>query len=147
MGEGPVLQYEIQAWANGHEHVAGMDEAGRGPLAGPVVAAVVVFERTFLERESGGLLRGLTDSKQLSAARRAHFYDLLTTCAHVQWAVGRAEPEEIDDLNILRATHTSMRRALEATPAVIDHVLLDGGRGRCAEPFHRRGQCRGQGHA
>lgn len=65
-----MLRHEREAWALGFHRLAGVDEAGRGPLAGPVVAGAVMFERGFLEKESGGILKGLTDSKKLSPKRR-----------------------------------------------------------------------------
>jgi ribonuclease HII len=108
--------------------IAGIDEAGRGPLAGPVVAGAVIFDARFVQREEFGLLKGLTDSKQLSAARRESFYELLERSPpDVEIAVGIADCEEIDRLNILRATHAAMARALHGLPAPPpDFVLLDG---------------------
>jgi ribonuclease HII len=106
--------------------VAGIDEAGRGPLAGPVVASAVVLDRAFAEAEERGLLDGLTDSKQLSEAARESFYRILTASAAVQIGVGIADVEEIDALNILRATHVAMGRAVAALPSLPDHALVDG---------------------
>ena len=121
-----MLRFEQEAWAGGALRVAGVDEAGRGPLAGPVVAAAVVFERTHLEREASRSLAGLTDSKQLPAARREFFFALLSARTEVQIGVGSASVEEIDALNILRATHLAMARALAqlVPPPVL--ALVDG---------------------
>jgi len=121
-----LLAYEQQQWSAGHLRVAGVDEAGRGPLAGPVVAAAVVFLQEFAERESQDSLASLTDSKQLSESRRESFYELLLASDAVEVGVGVAEVEEIDRVNILRATHAAMKRAVEALPKLPDHILVDG---------------------
>ncbi|MBM4162992.1 MAG: ribonuclease HII [Lentisphaerae bacterium] len=106
--------------------LAGVDEAGRGPLAGPVVAGAVTMAPLTAERAYAGPLAGLTDSKQLTPARRAAFYDLLTCAPDIQIGVGWCSPAEIDDLNILGATHLAMRRAVAALPLLAGHVLVDG---------------------
>ncbi len=122
-----MLAFEQDAWEKGRRRLAGVDEAGRGPLAGPVVAAALIFDRDFLIAEQFGLLRGIDDSKRLSALQRERFYKLLTGSPHVAWAVGQADPLEIDRINILRATHQAMARALAALPAPPpDFALVDG---------------------
>ncbi|MBN1675416.1 MAG: ribonuclease HII [Kiritimatiellae bacterium] len=121
-----MLQYERQAWNHGCLQVAGVDEAGRGPLAGPVVAGAVLMSRAFLEKEWPGRLAGLTDSKQLSAARRAMFFALLTELPEVKVGVGCAGTDEIDRLNIRGATRVAMVRAVRQLACVPDHVLIDG---------------------
>lgn len=73
-----MLQFERQFWEQGNARLAGVDEAGRGPLAGPVVAAALIFDRAFLEAEQYGLLLGIDDSKTLSEAQREYFFELLT---------------------------------------------------------------------
>ncbi|GAB4170670.1 MAG: ribonuclease HII [Wenzhouxiangellaceae bacterium] len=98
--------------------VAGVDEAGRGPLAGPVVAAAVILD-------PDQSIRGLADSKALSAARRERLAGLIRAQASA-WAIGVAEVEEIDRLNILRATHLAMQRAVAALAIKPDRVLVDG---------------------
>jgi ribonuclease HII len=98
--------------------VAGIDEAGRGPLAGPVVAAAVVFLAP-LE------FPGLNDSKKLTPRNRDGLYEALTSHSQVLWFVSRVEAEEIDALNILRATHVAMASAV-AGLTKIDHALVDG---------------------
>jgi ribonuclease HII len=98
--------------------VAGIDEAGRGPLAGPVVAAAVILDR-------GCTIRGLADSKRLQPAMRARLSAEIQACA-LAWAVGRAEVEEIDRLNILQATLLAMCRAVEALSQVPALALVDG---------------------
>ncbi len=121
-----VLRYEQEAWADGRLNVAGLDEAGRGPWAGPVVAACACFDAAYLRREEGGALRGLKDSKQLTAARREHFFDLLMCAPGLAHGVGVVEVDEIDRLNILRATHLAMARAVTALARSPDLLLVDG---------------------
>ena len=98
----------------------GVDEVGRGPLVGNVVTAAVVLDPS-------RPVAGLTDSKKLSPAKRERLYDLITSNARA-WAVGRATPSEIDELNILWATMLAMRRAVEALTVRPDYVLVDGNR-------------------
>lgn len=97
---------------------AGVDEVGRGPLAGPVLAAAVVLDP---DRP----VQGLRDSKRLSAARREVLADEIRACA-LAWSVGRAEVAEIDSLNILRASHLAMQRAVEGLPFGPELVFVDG---------------------
>ena len=106
--------------------MAGVDEAGRGPLAGPVVAAAVVFDKIFLEAEARQSLAGINDSKKLPAARREFFHALLTACPHVQIGIASASVEEIDSLNILRATHLAMARAVAQLDPPPELALVDG---------------------
>ena len=120
------LKHEQAAWAQGHLILAGLDEAGRGPLAGPVVAATVHIERSLLEEEAAGRFSGINDSKKLTPARRASFFSLLRDEPRVRIGVGRASVEEIDRINILRATHLAMARALEDMQHPVDLVLVDG---------------------
>ena len=121
-----MLRFEQEAWSAGARRVAGVDEAGRGPLAGPVVAAAVLFDRVFLEAEAQKSLAELDDSKKLPAARREFFHALLTACPHARIGVGSASVAEIDALNILRATHLAMARALAQLAPPPDLALVDG---------------------
>jgi ribonuclease HII len=105
--------------ARGIRPVAGVDEAGRGPLAGPVVAAAVILPED-------GAPDGLDDSKKLSPARREQLFAALIGDPRVRFAVGSSYAGEIDALNILRATHLAMRRALAALDPQAIHVLVDG---------------------
>lgn len=109
------LDLEMQA---GDQLVAGVDEAGRGPLAGPVVAAAVILHP---ERP----ISGLGDSKKLTAKRREELCGVIQSRA-VAWAVGRAEVEEIDSINILQASLLAMRRAVLALSPQAQTVLVDG---------------------
>jgi ribonuclease HII len=113
------LQHEDELRARGIRVVAGVDEAGRGPLAGPVVAAAVILPEAFR-------LPGLTDSKQLSAAVREQFFLALRTDRAVAVAIGIASAREIDQVNILQATHRAMQRALGTLERQPQHVLVDG---------------------
>ena len=103
--------------------VAGVDEAGRGPLAGPVVAAAVILDPR-------RRIRGLADSKVLSAQQRARLAPIIRARA-LAWAIGWADRDEIDCLNILQATLLAMRRALLALPVCPTHVQVDGNRCPC----------------
>ncbi len=105
--------------ARGIFFVAGVDEAGRGPLAGPVVAAAVILSRNFAGT-------GLDDSKKLTARRREALFTALTSQHGIHWAVAEATVGEIDRLNILRATHLAMARAVAALPQAPEHALVDG---------------------
>jgi ribonuclease HII len=121
-----MLQFERQAWERGINRLAGVDEAGRGPLAGPVVAAAVVFERGYLEAEQYGCLQSVNDSKRLTASHRDSLYELLTGSCPCLIGVGVADVSEIDEINILRATHRAMARALESLASLPDFALIDG---------------------
>ena len=121
-----MLQLERQKWAEGAITIAGIDEAGRGPLAGPVVAGAVVFDQSFIERELSLRFSGLTDSKKLSAKKREQFFALLTECDCVQVGVGICNAEEVDSINILQATLKAMRIAVESLPLIPDYALVDG---------------------
>ena len=121
-----MLQFERQAWGQGVTRLAGVDEAGRGPLAGPVVAAAVVFDRVFLEAEQYGCLGSVNDSKILTESQREALYARITGGWPCVFRVGVAGTDEIDRLNILRATHLAMARALAAISPAPDFALVDG---------------------
>ncbi|MGE0153925.1 MAG: ribonuclease HII [Reyranellaceae bacterium] len=103
--------------------VAGIDEAGRGPLAGPVAAAAVIVRELALPRR---LARLIDDSKKLTAEEREEIFARLQDCASVTIAVGMASVEEIDRLNILQATFLAMQRAVAGLPGLPDVALVDG---------------------
>jgi len=111
----PDFTHETEAMARGACRVVGVDEVGRGPLAGPVTACAVRLDR-------GRIPQGLHDSKLLTAARREALFDAIMAVAEV--AVAHASVEEIDRLNILRASHLAMERAVAGLQA--DHALIDG---------------------
>src|ERR1700745_2652798 len=113
------FRYEQKLRAVGVVRIAGVDEAGRGALAGPVVAAAVILPEKFRHRK-------LNDSKQLAPELREQIYTDLISNADVLWSVGMANAGEIDQINILRATHNAMRAALAALTTLPEHVLIDG---------------------
>ncbi|WP_134725291.1 ribonuclease HII [Paracoccus luteus] len=115
----PSLRHEKDCWASGATLVCGVDEVGRGPLAGPVTAAAVILP-------ARGIPRGLDDSKKLSAAERERLAARVMACA--DWAVAHASVEEIEALNIYHAAHLAMCRAVAALPRAPCVVLVDGNR-------------------
>src|SRR5712691_9463493 len=116
-----LLRFEIELWEQGFRFIAGVDEAGMAPLAGPVVAAAVILPRNYK-------LRQLNDSKQiLDEALRAELAEQIKQDA-VVWSVGRAEVEEIDSLNIYHAGLLAMQRAVEGLTSQPDFVLVDARR-------------------
>ena len=114
---GPDFSFEADLIAQGLRRIAGVDEVGRGPLAGPVTAAAVVLDP---ER----IPEGLNDSKKLTEKRRVALLDELMQCAEV--SVAHATVEEIDEINILRASHLAMERAVAGLSTPPDHCLIDG---------------------
>jgi len=121
----PSFRHEKRCAEAGAIRIAGIDEVGRGPLAGPVVAAVAVIDRTIAKRR---LLRLIDDSKKLTLEEREEAYAAMLASGAVRYAVGEASVEEIDAINILQATFLAMRRALEAMAEQPDLVLVDGNR-------------------
>ena len=120
------FEFERELVGRGKKSIAGIDEAGRGPLAGPVVVAAVIFPVSWiLDGLPDGLL-GLNDSKKLSEKRRDEFFDYLSSEAAIEKGIVAVEPAEIDEVNILQATHLGMQRAIELLDPDISHVLIDG---------------------
>ena len=114
----PDMSYELEKYAEGYTAVCGVDEAGRGPLCGPVVAAAVILPRDE-ERE------GLNDSKKLTEKKRERLFDIICERA-VAYCIAEASPAEIDELNILNASMLAMKRAIEGLPVPADFALIDG---------------------
>lgn len=114
---GPDYSYEKRAQAQGMVRIAGVDEVGRGPLAGPVTAAAVILDPACIPA-------GLNDSKKLTARRREALNAALLECAEV--SIAHASVAEIDELNILRASHLAMERALDGLRPGADLALIDG---------------------
>lgn len=110
--------FEEQYYQRGYKCVCGIDEAGRGPLAGPVVAASVVFER-------GTVIEGLDDSKKLSEKKREALFDEITQKA-VDYSITISTEKEIDEINILQATFKAMRAAVSSLKIKPDMALVDG---------------------
>ncbi|MBU9714574.1 ribonuclease HII [Evansella tamaricis] len=112
-----MREYEEKYWKEGYQFIGGIDEVGRGPLAGPVVTSCVVLSKDFY-------LPGLTDSKKLSKLKRDEFYDFILANA-VDVGIGMATAEEIDFHNIYQATKLAMKRAVEQIHVPVDYLLLD----------------------
>lgn len=115
----PDFSFETALAARGYAAIAGVDEVGRGPLAGPVTAAAVVLDPACIPP-------GLNDSKKLGAPAREALAQAIRQ--HARWSVAHASVEEIDTLNILQASHLAMRRALDALHPPADFALIDGNR-------------------
>jgi len=131
----PDLSLEKEMHSLGHRLVAGIDEAGRGPLAGPVTAAAVILPQGYHHND-------VNDSKKLSESLREKVYEDLTADEEVVWAWGLVEAGEIDRINILRATYLAMARAVEGLPVEPDiaHVFHaeTSGRSRQSNQTHNK---------
>ncbi|HMP90202.1 MAG TPA: ribonuclease HII [Kiritimatiellia bacterium] len=121
-----MLDHERRWWASGHNLIAGIDEAGRGPLAGPVVAAAVAVPPEICEELFLVSWKSLTDSKRLTDKLRRAFFSSITSLPAVIHGVGICTPAEIDEHNILNATHLAMRRAVEKLSTGPSFLLVDG---------------------
>ena len=114
------LEYEIEAKSKGYKAVCGVDEAGRGPLAGPVCAAAVILpENTIID--------GVNDSKKLSEKKREALFDVIKSSAR-SYCIAYATVEEIESMNILNATMLAMKRAVEGLDVKADFAMIDGNR-------------------
>ncbi len=114
------LEFEKEAEAKGYKAVCGVDEAGRGPLAGPVCAAAVILpENTIIE--------GVNDSKKLSEKKREALFDVIKEQA-LSYSIAFASVEEIEEMNILNATMLAMKRAVEGLDVKADYAMIDGNR-------------------
>ena len=120
----PSFEYEEKHYSEGYTAICGCDEAGRGPLCGPVVAAAVILPL-------GLEIEGLNDSKKLTERKREKLFDIIKEKA-IAYAIAEASPAEIDDINILNASMLAMRRAVEALPIKADFALIDG---NCSRGF------------
>ena len=114
------LEYEKKAIERGYHLVCGVDEAGRGPLAGPVYAAAVILPE-------GCVIDGVNDSKKLTEKKREAMYDVIVETA-LSWCVASASVEEIDEVNILNATYLAMERAVAGLDVTPQYILVDGNR-------------------
>lgn len=120
----PNFDFENEKYAEGYTAVCGCDEAGRGPLCGPVVAAAVILPRDCE-------IEGLNDSKKLTEKKREALFEVIKEKA-IAYAIAEASPAEIDEINILNASMLAMRRAVEALPHPADFALIDG---NCSRGF------------
>lgn len=114
------LEFENLAYAKGFENVCGVDEAGRGPLAGPVCAAAVILPK-------GMIIEGVNDSKKLSEKKRDMLFDVVKESA-LAYSIAFATVEEIEEINILNATMLAMKRAVENLSVKADFAYIDGNR-------------------
>ena len=114
------LEYENEALAQGYTHVCGVDEAGRGPLAGPVCAAAGILP-------TDKCIEGVNDSKKLSEKKREALFEVIKAEA-VSYSIAFATVEEIEEMNILNATMLAMKRAVEGLPVPADYAMIDGNR-------------------
>jgi len=121
-----LFEFEKKLSARQLVRIAGVDEAGRGPLAGPVAAAAVVLPSVWYQQGLPVALRGLNDSKQLTESERERFYELIISSSEVEFAISLVEADEIDRINILRASLLAMNRALRQLRSTPDHVIVDG---------------------
>jgi len=133
----PNLREEKKLWKKGFKRVACLDEAGRGPLAGPVVAAAVTLNSKFktqkskLQLKAKDLLKEIRDSKKLSPKKREAFYRILTKLPFMKWGIGRVSEKVIDKINILEATKLAMIRAIKnlkvkSKKLKVNYLILDG---------------------
>lgn len=140
----PTLQAEKRLWKKGYKRVAGLDEAGRGPLAGPVVAAAVIIEDKKLNQAklSRFKLDGINDSKKLRPKKREKFYSILTNPFRhlsaganwrmvdggwqIEWGIGRVSEKVIDKINIKNAAELAMERAVKKLKRQPDFLIIDG---------------------
>jgi ribonuclease HII len=120
------LSFEREFWARGLRFVAGVDEAGRGPLAGPVVAAAVILPAHWAESGCEQTLLKLNDSKQLTEAQREAFFTILTAHPEIRFGIAIVDAKTIDRINILQATHRAMNEALAQLSPPPEHTLVDG---------------------
>ena len=122
-----MLEYTLESelYDLGYRNVCGVDEAGRGPLCGPVVAAAVILPR-------GLVIEGLDDSKKLTERKREKLFDIIKEQA-IAYAIAETTPAEIDEINILNASMLAMRRAVEALDVPADFALIDG---NCSRGFN-----------
>lgn len=122
-----MLELEKKLTEMGLQRIVGLDEAGRGSLAGPVVAAALAVKKTFKMEK---IFKGINDSKKLNEKKREEFYEKLIHCSDIYWNIGKVSSEKIDQLNILEATKIAMRRAVQGIglkmKASPDCLLIDG---------------------
>jgi ribonuclease HII len=119
-----VLLYEKEAWSSGFLRLAGIDEAGRGPLAGPVVAAALIFDPEYIQSEISSTFEKLTDSKAMTEKWRETYFNLLIESEFATIGIGIVDAQAIDQINILKATHKAM--SIAASKITPQFALVDG---------------------
>jgi ribonuclease HII len=120
------FEFERVLWRQNLTRVAGVDEAGRGPLAGPVVAAAAILPAHWAELGLPIELEGLNDSKQLTETQRENFFQFITGCGEIEFGIAEIDAAMIDEINILQATHRAMNDALAQLNPPPQHALVDG---------------------
>ena len=120
------FEFERPLWQQGISRIAGVDEAGRGPLAGPVVAAAAILPSRWAESGLPAELAGLNDSKQLTEVRREKFFIFINSCDEIEFGIAKVTALVIDEINILQATHRAMNEALAKLHPLPPHALVDG---------------------
>ncbi len=120
------FEFERPLWAKGIARIAGVDEAGRGPLAGPVVAAAAILPARWAKTGLPAELTGLNDSKQLTPTQRETFFEFITRCGEIEFGIAEISSAVIDEINILQATHRAMNDALGKLNPLPPHALVDG---------------------
>jgi len=120
------FEFERPLWLHGVARVAGVDEAGRGPLAGAVVAAAAILPPRWAETGLPAELAGLNDSKQLTEAQREKYFAFITACGEIEFGIAEVAAAVIDQINILQATHRAMNDALAKLSPLPPHALVDG---------------------
>jgi len=120
------FEFERVLWSQNIARVAGVDEAGRGPLAGPVVAAAAILPSRWADAGLPAELAGLNDSKQLTETQREKYFEFLTHCAEIEFGIALVDAGVIDEINILQATHRAMNAALAKLNPLPPHALVDG---------------------
>ena len=120
------FEFERVLWLQNVSRVAGVDEAGRGPLAGPVVAAAAILPSRWADAGLPAELAGLNDSKQLTETQREKYFEFLTHCAEIEFGIALVDAGVIDEINILQATHRAMNDALAKLNPLPPHALVDG---------------------
>ena len=118
----PNLIEEKKLWKKGYKYVVGLDEAGRGPLAGPVVAAAVLIQNTKYKIQD----TKIRDSKKLTPKKREEFYKLIIKNPQIKWGIGKVSEKVIDKINILEATKLAMIRAIKKLERKPDFLIIDG---------------------
>jgi ribonuclease HII len=124
------FEFERVLWRKNIARVAGVDEAGRGPLAGPVVAAAAVLPSRWAETGLPAELAGLNDSKQLTKAQREKFFAFITGCGEIEFGIAEVDAAMIDEINILQATHRAMNDALAKLNPLPPHAAIVKGDAR-----------------
>ena len=120
------IAFEREAWNQGRRRIGGIDEVGRGPLAGPVVAACVVVDRALLLEKIPSYFYEIDDSKKVASSKRTELAQRLRAQEGVEIGIGMVDSGTIDRINILQATRLAMRKALEQLAPSPDHLLIDG---------------------